>query len=444
MSSDVVPRAESTETVPVDSSPPLGAYIRVTAGRAYPERYRLTSGVCRVGAGTDADIVVDDHAVSRRHVELALVPEGVRAHDLNSRNGTFCGDQRIQTAILAPGTRLRLGSTELALDVDREALENFVTPAPAGYGVLLGEAPATRQLFAKLARLEGCLVSVLIEGESGTGKELVARAIHDHSRVRSGPFVAVNCGALDRQLAKSELFGHKKGAFTGASEHRVGVFEAAHGGTLFLDELGELPLDVQPMLLRVLETSSVVRLGENEPRPLKVRVLAATNRDLAAEVREQRFREDLYYRFAVIRLALPPLRERPQDIALLARHFARHEGLSELPAPFVRELCRQPFPGNVRELKNSVQAFAALGSSSLQLGPALGRQAEPLAALEQFVDPAVPYAEQKERLVEAFTRTYLRALLEHTSFNQSQAARLSGLERSYLGRLITKHGIEKK
>jgi DNA-binding NtrC family response regulator len=334
-----------------------------------------------------------------------------------------------------------LGSTELRLEADLDELNGIAPAVPAGYGVLLGAAAETRKLFAKLQRLEGCLVSVLIEGESGTGKELVARAIHDHSRVKAGPFVAVNCGALDRQLAKSELFGHKKGAFTGATENRVGVFEAANGGTLFLDELGELPLDVQPMLLRVLETSSVVRLGENEPRPVKVRIVAATNRDLAEEVRAQRFREDLYYRTTVVRLTLPPLRERLDDVELLARHFAKQEGLSELPTRFVSELRRHHWPGNVRELRNSVQAYAALGTANLELP--VERQ-DPLDTLRHFVDPEQPYALQKERLLDAFMRVYLQELLQHTEFNQSRASRLSGLERSYLGRLLSKYGIEKK
>jgi DNA-binding NtrC family response regulator len=441
MASEVLPRADATETVPVDSRPPLAASIRVVTGKAYPQRYRFGSGVCRIGAGTDADIVVDDHAVSRRHLELELVPEGLRVRDLDSRNGTFYGGQRIQTAILALGTTIKLGSTELRLEADLDELNGIAPAVPAGYGVLLGAAAETRKLFAKLQRLEGCLVSVLIEGESGTGKELVARAIHDHSRVKAGPFVAVNCGALDRQLAKSELFGHKKGAFTGATENRVGVFEAANGGTLFLDELGELPLDVQPMLLRVLETSSVVRLGENEPRPVKVRIVAATNRDLAEEVRAQRFREDLYYRTTVVRLTLPPLRERLDDVELLARHFAKQEGLSELPTRFVSELRRHHWPGNVRELRNSVQAYAALGTANLELP--VERQ-DPLDTLRHFVDPEQPYALQKERLLDAFMRVYLQELLQHTEFNQSRASRLSGLERSYLGRLLSKYGIEKK
>jgi DNA-binding NtrC family response regulator len=427
--------------VPVDSRAPLPAWLRVVSGRAYPTRFHLSSGVCRIGAGTDADIVVDDQAVSRRHAELELVPEGLLVRDLQSRNGTFCGSQRIQTAVLSLGSTLRVGATELRLEADQEGLEELEAQTPQSYGVLLGAATESRKLFAKLKRLEGCLVSVLVEGESGTGKELVARAIHDHSRVAAGPFVAVNCGALDRLLAKSELFGHRKGAFTGANEHRAGVFEAANGGTLFLDELGELPLDVQPMLLRVLETGTVVRLGENEPRAVKVRVIAATNRDLSEEVRQQRFREDLYYRTNVVRLTMPPLRDRREDVPLLARYFAAQEGTAELPAGFLLQLRGHPWPGNVRELKNAVQAFIALGTSSIE---AAADPSEPSKWLKRFVSPTEPYAQQKERLLEAFTRAYLEELLAHTSNNQSQAARLSGLERSYLGRLLVKHGILNK
>jgi two-component system response regulator GlrR len=437
---DVTPRHEATATVPVGSCPPLGAWVSVTSGRAYPERFRLLEGVCRIGAGTDADIIVEDQAVSRRHAELEVVPEGVLVRDTDSRNGTFCGGQRIQLAVVAFGSTLRVGTTELRVEADLEALGNVEPQAPHSYGVLLGAAPITRQLFAKLARLEGSLVSVLLEGESGTGKELVARAIHEHSRVADGPFIAVNCGTLDRNLAKSELFGHRKGAFTGASENRIGVFEAADGGTLFLDELGELPLDVQPMLLRALETGTVARLGENEARRVKVRLVSATNRELATEIKQQRFREDLYYRTTVVRLVMPPLRDRAEDITLLARYFAAQEGVAELPSEFLLGLKRHRWPGNVRELKNAVQAFVALGTSSIEAQPPAPA---PLDSLKRFVDPTLPYAQQKERLLEAFTRAYLSELLAHTGYNQSQAARLSGLERSYLGRLVAKHGLGK-
>jgi transcriptional regulator with GAF, ATPase, and Fis domain len=438
----VHPRDQTTASVPVEAGPgPLGAWIRVVEGRGFPNRFRLTEGVCRVGAGTDTDIVIQDDAVSRRHLEFELVPEGVQVRDLGSRNGTFYRGQRIDRATLCLGTSVVVGKTTIRIEADLNSLETAAAGESKAYGELLGVSPEIRGLFAKLSRLEGCLVNVLVEGESGTGKELVARAIHEHSRVRSGPFVAINCGALDRQLAKSELFGHKRGAFTGAVDHRVGAFEAADGGTLFLDELGELALDVQPILLRTLETGAVTRLGENDPRPAKVRVIAATNRDLREEVALGRFREDLYYRITVVRLLVPPLRDRLDDIEVLARHFAEQEAVGPLSTDVIVELRRREWPGNVRELRNAVLAYAALGTLAAD-HPV--DHISPLEGIRQFVDTNAPYARQKEVVAQTFTRIYLEELMIRTAGNQSEAARISGLDRTYLGKLVTKFGIGKK
>jgi DNA-binding NtrC family response regulator len=292
-----------------------------------------------------------------------------------------------------------------------------------------------RLLFGVLARLEGSLASVLIQGESGTGKELVARALHEASSVADGPFIAVNCGAIDRSLVRSELFGHRKGAFTGASEAAVGAFEAANGGTLLLDEVGELPLDVQPVLLRALETRSIVRLGENEPRPVKVRALAATHRDLEADVAEGRFRRDLFYRLVVIKLLVPPLRERREDIERIASRFAVELGIGALDETVLDELGRRDYPGNVRELKNLVEAYAVLGALPSLEGAVRG---DLEALFRGIADSSRPYAEQKDALIDAFTRVYLEKLLAATGGNQSKAARIAGLHRGYLARLLGK------
>jgi DNA-binding NtrC family response regulator len=297
-----------------------------------------------------------------------------------------------------------------------------------------------RRLFAILKRLEGSLVNVLVQGESGVGKELVARAIHEGSSRGAAPLLAVNCGGIARELVLSELFGHKRGAFTGAVEARVGAFEAAHGGTLFLDEIGELPLDVQPTLLRVLESGEVRPLGENEAKRVSVRIVAATNKNLEEEVKAGRFRGDLYYRLAVVKLAVPPLRDRPEDVALLAQTFARSVGLSGLPPEVIEQLASRPWPGNVRELRNAVEAYVALGNL-----PEAGAPDLPVLdyAIRQLIDTTRPYAELKEVVAERFTRNYLRVLLAETGGNQSEAARISGLERSYLGKLLAKHRILK-
>jgi transcriptional regulator with GAF, ATPase, and Fis domain len=331
------------------------------------------------------------------------------------------------------------GEHELSLpNTTREELAGDGSEEAVRYGDLLGTSTIMRELFAQLARLEGSKVNLLVSGESGTGKELIARAVHEHSLVRAGPFVALNCGALDRQLARSELFGHERGAFTGAVRTRTGAFEAADGGTLFLDEVGELPCEVQPLLLRALEQRKITPVGCNEERPVDVRLITATNRDLAARVRAGCFREDLYYRIHVVHVVVPPLRQRPGDVVVLARDFASRQGVSALPTEALEALAQHHWPGNVRELRNAVEAYVALGTVPKSV---LSGELESDSALEAFIDPTKPYSEQKHELLQRFTRAYLERLLRQTSGNQSEAARVSGLERSYLGKLIDKLGL---
>jgi transcriptional regulator with GAF, ATPase, and Fis domain len=417
--------------------------VRVSGAPASPKVRALGAGACVIGAGPQAAIIVDDPAVSRAHVELELVPEGVAVRDLGSRNGTFYLGQRVERAVLTLGSRLRIGGAELWIEPDLEALRASPDAAgEGGYRGLVGASAAMRQLFAVLTRLEGSLVPVLLEGESGVGKELIARAIHEGSGVASGPLITVNCGALGREMASSELFGHRKGAFTGAVDARRGAFEAASGGTLFLDEIGELPVEVQPVLLRALESGEIKPLGSDEPRRVKVRVVAATNRDLQSEVKAGRFRDDLFYRLAVVRIVVPPLRERMDDLPLLAQRFARAAGLGALPDEALARLRAHSWPGNARELRNAVLAYAAIGALPAEGAPA--EQEDALeAALRAQIDPTRSYQEQKEAFVNRFARAYLEALLARTSGNQSEAARVSGVERSYLGKLLVKHGIGK-
>jgi transcriptional regulator with GAF, ATPase, and Fis domain len=423
---------------------PLGVVVRVLGARGGGPAFRLTEGACIVGGQRGADLVVPDPTVSRQHVELTLVPEGVSVRDLGSRNGTFYLGQRIDRIIVSPGTRLQLGSAEIAIEPDAQELEGPLPYDGDSFRGMVGRSEGMRRLFAILSRIEGSLVTVLVTGESGAGKELVARAVHEGSAVASGPLEIVNCGALARELVASELFGHKKGAFTGAQESRRGAFQIADRGTLFLDEIGELPLDLQPALLRALETGEVRAVGDDRTTRVKVRVIAATNRDLEEEVRAGRFREDLYYRLAVVRLHVPPLRDRPEDIEPLTRLFASAAGLRELPRPTLERLRAHSWPGNVRELRNAVDTFAAIGMLPLQASTGGGATGPAFdVALERMVDVARPYADQKDDLVERFTRMYLRALLAHTSGNQAAAARIAGIDRTYLGRLLVKYGIVK-
>ncbi len=416
------------------SAEPLPVVIRVEHAPAHPSTFQLNSGRCVLGAGHEADIVIEADTVSRQHVELRLVPEGVSVTDLGSKNGSFYLGQRFQHMTLQPGSRFRIGSVEISIHVDTAVLHREAAQQPRNYGELIGASARMCHLFSQLQRLEGSKVNLLIAGESGTGKELIARAVHENSVLRQGPFVVVNCGALDRQLVRSELFGHERGAFTGAVRRHVGAFEAAQGGTLFLDEIGELPLDVQPMLLRALEQRKLTPVGSHEEISFDVRLIAATHRDLAAEVRANHFREDLFYRVQVIRLEVPPLRERLDDIAVLAREFARRQGVPSLPDDFVEALSRHHWPGNVRELRNAVEAYLALGEA-----PPSATSSDPGdigAALVRFVDLNKSYADQKQEILQHFTRAYVQLLMERTGGNQSEAARISGLERTYIGRLL--------
>jgi DNA-binding NtrC family response regulator len=277
-------------------------------------------------------------------------------------------------------------------------------------------------------------------GETGTGKELAAQSIHEASARRDAPFVVVDCSTLTAQLIESELFGHERGAFTGAHERRVGAFEAANGGTVFLDEIGEMPLELQPKLLRVLEARAVRRLGGSDTVPVDVRVIAATHRDLRREVNEARFRADLYFRLAVAQVRLPPLRERPTDIPMLVRTLLERLGApshvaDELLRPeSLSRLQHAAWPGNVRELKNAIERHLVLDEPLPADDPSA-----PEADLGTF-DPNVPFAAARRRLLEKFERRYLRALLEHHGGNVPKAARAAGIDRTHVYRLLRKQG----
>jgi DNA-binding NtrC family response regulator len=440
---DVVPRYHSTV---IRFAPgklrPLPVSIHVSGARARPNPARLLEGSSIVGAGEDSDVIIESDSVSRRHAEVRLVPEGVAVTDLGSKNGCYYLGQRFHSMIFHVGSRFRVGSVELTLEIDRTSLAAQEDDCETQrYGELSGVSSIMRRLFAELRRLEGSKVNLLIRGESGTGKELIARAVHDHSPASAGPLVVVNCGALDPHLARSELFGHERGAFTGAVRRHAGAFRAANGGTLFLDEIGELPRDVQPMLLRALELRRITPVGSTEEHAIDVRLIAATHRDLGELVAAGQFREDLLYRIRVVELEVPPLRQRREDIAVIAAELARRQGLLELPSDFVEALGRHDWPGNVRELRNAVEAYSALGVVPRPSSPPESRGFD--GALSEFIDPKLPYADQKDELVRRFTRAYLEQLMRSTDGNQSEAARLSGLQRSYLGKLLEKLGLRR-
>ena len=331
-----------------------------------PDRGRvaeLSGPEVSIGCARGCDLVLTDPTVSRHHLTLKIALDGVRVVDAGSRNGTTVDGVRVLDAYARPDSVLVIGATTLRLGL-LEGVIDLPLSTRTRFGGLLGASVAMRRVFSILERVAPTDATVLIEAETGTGKELVAEALHEESPRAAGPFVVFDCSAVSAGLIESELFGHVRGAFTGAVGDRAGAFEAAHGGTIFLDEIGELPLDLQPKLLRVLERLEVRRVGEAATRRVDVRIVAATNRSLAAEVDAGRFREDLYYRLAVVRIGLPPLRERPEDIPLLVEHFAREAARAgatpaALPEAAIRGLVAQAWPGNVRELRNAVARAVA-------------------------------------------------------------------------------------
>jgi len=430
--------------------------LRVEAGDSAGQELVTERDVVRLGSNAHNDVVIQDDTVSRSHAEIVRTEDGVLLRDLGSTNGTFVGPIRVREVYLPEVQRFKVGRTELTFESLDEVVD-IVPSAEDRLEDLVGRSVAMRAVFAVIERVAPTDLTVLITGETGTGKELVSRALHARSNRSHGPFEVFDCGAVASSLVEAELFGHERGAFTGAHQGRPGVFERAHHGTVFLDELGELPLPVQAALLRVLEQREVRRVGGREVKPVDVRVVAATNRDLAEEVEAGRFRRDLYYRLAVVELALPPLRERLEDLELLIPHLLGTAGFDH-PVKDVSSEVLQAFrawrwPGNVRELRNVLmRAIPFCAGSTLTLDglPDALRQARPAAPVADATDPgtAVPlpgpdeqFHEAKDRILEAFERHYLETLMERADGNLSRAARLAGVDRKTVSRLLKRHDI---
>jgi DNA-binding NtrC family response regulator len=393
-----------------------------------------------IGTATGNDLVLTDERVSRFHVELSRGRAGVRIVDCGSTNGTFVHGVSIASGEAPAGCVLQLGASKLKVtDGDEVTLELHGEERLAG---LYGRSPAMRRLMSSVERAARSEVSVLVVGESGTGKELIARALHDLGPRGAGPFVAVDCGALSPSLVASELFGHERGAFTGAESQHVGAFERAHGGTLFLDEIGELPVALQANLLGALERRRIRRLGGRTDLAIDVRVVSATNRDLRAEVNANAFRLDLFYRLAVVTLRSPPLRDRAEDIELLVEHFLReagHDGPVEdlISPPAMRSLASHHWPGNVRELRNLIEATLAMGEPPAIEAVALGGGGDPFAPLLPL-----PYRAARQQLLDQFEVRYLRALLDRADGNVSRAAREAQMNRSHLQVMLSRHRLK--
>ena len=388
-----------------------------------------------IGARDGVDMLLSDSKVSGFHVEIRVDKDGYRLRDLLSTNGTFIKGLRVRDVYLAPRTRFKIGMSELRFVPLTSAREISLWPDD-NYQQLIGGSVVMRRLFTTLEQIGPSAATVLISGETGTGKELVADAIHQVSARRAGPFVVLDCSAIPANLFENELFGHEKGAFTGAERAQPGAFERAHGGTLFLDEIGELPLAMQPKLLRAVESRTIRKIGGGETTSCDVRLIAATNRDLAVEVNRGSFRDDLYYRIAVACVELAPLRERKRDIPLLVDHFldqlpGGHE--VDLGPDFVAELSAHNWPGNVRELRNAVERAVLLPEFPEPL-PA------PAAAFAD-IDVDVPFKLAKKRFVDGFERCYLQTLMERCNWNISAAARAAGVDRMSIYKLLDRLGI---
>jgi len=394
-----------------------------------------------IGSGREGcDFALTDPTVSRVHLHLRVEKDALRVIDADSRNGTSIDGTAVRDAYARPDSLLVIGNTTLRLRMLSSVVEVPLSPHDH-FGEMLGQSIAMRHVFTVLERSAATLETVLIEGETGTGKELVARGLHAASPCADGPFETFDCSAVSSSLIESKLFGHMKGSFTGAIADHPGIFEAADGGTLFLDELGELPLELQPKLLRALERGEVCRLGSNVFRKVKVRIVAATNRSLSREIDRNRFREDLYYRLAVITVRLPPLRERLEDIPRLVRHFEEKLNLerpaSPLPDSVVKELCTRTWPGNVRELLNVVRRMRTLGQ-----GASPEEQAVPAPAPGALgVTLAEPLLTGRQRIAEAYEREYIELALRETGGNISRAAALAKVGRKFFQQAMKRYGL---
>jgi transcriptional regulator with GAF, ATPase, and Fis domain len=464
MSTAAPPSATKILSVRDDDVERVRVYaLRISSPGTEERRVDVRQPILRVGAHEGNDVVIPDEAVSRIHFEISADARGFRLRDLGSTNGTFVDGMRVVEVHLRPSCRITVGLSSIHFEIlDAEA--ELLLSSADHFGPLIGKSRPMRELFAKLEKVAPSEATVLVQGESGTGKELIAEAIHGASSRRGGPLVVFDCSAIAANLLESELFGHEKGAFTDAHSQRIGCLEEADGGTLFLDEIGELPLELQPKLLRAVEKREIRRVGASKARQVDVRIVAATNRDLSSEVNRGSFRADLYYRLAVVRLEIPPLRDRPDDIPILVEHMltrllkndsARVLATLEAIAPETwTKLAQLPWRGNVRELRNFIERRLALGdrddSSDLHVleptepssraSATSAPEPKPSALrIEYQADPERPMFEQREELVARFERAYLNAVLAQQNGNISRAAAIARIDRMYFKRLLKKH-----
>ncbi len=448
-------QTESKQPQAARQSAPAAFVVEVVAGPDVSARALVDAALespLLVGQGPAAGLRLTDPQVSRRHLSLELEDGTLRVIDLGSTNGTVFQGVRVRDVSLRGGERLALGSTILAVTAVDHGRPPVKSDAES-FGRILGRSRAMQRLYPLLHRVAASHVPCVIEGETGTGKEVLAESLHDAGPRANGPFVVFDCTAVSPDLIESALFGHERGAFTGAVQQRKGVFEQAHGGTLLVDEIGDLELPLQAKLLRAIERAEVQRVGGDKWIKVDVRVLAATRRDLDREVQAGRFRDDLFYRLAVARVELPALRKRSGDVTWLAERMWRTQaGDRPMPEALRHQLVAYEWPGNVRELVNAVARHAALGDLAIDPAPASepsprsvtaslltaggresgGDESHALdAEAAQVIAAALPLTEARRRVVERFERRYLAAMLDRHDGNVRAAAAAAGIARRW-------------
>ncbi len=454
-----------------------GTWVTFIGGRAASARLRrcrvevvagpdaglvrdIEASVIRIGARRGNDVQLSDSKVSGLHCEIRLDERGYRLRDLDSTNGTYVSALRINDVYLQPGGQFSCGGSKLRFEPLGESVEIELSTQDR-FGSMIGRSVRMRELFARLEKLAASDVTVLVTGETGVGKELVAEALHDHSPRVNGPFVVIDCGSIPPHLIETELFGAERGAFTGAGASYPGAFERASGGTVFLDEIGELPLAMQPKLLRVLESKEVRRVGGSSSIDVDIRVIAATNRDLGVEVNRGRFREDLFYRLAVARVQVPALRDRRDDIPLLIDHLLANTpdgGDTQLATETIDLMLKHDWPGNVRELRNVIEravllaespqgpdSFQKSHSSPAAVGAVTLTPSTTATAAEVMmsvpVDVSVAFKTAKQDVINEFERRYILKLLAQYDGNISAAARAAGIDRMSIHKMLHRLGI---
>lgn len=440
------------------------AKLVVIDGEDEGKEFVINKSQVYAGRASVNDFRLKDTSISGTHFEIRAEEDGFLLRDRGSTNGTHLGGCRVKEVYLAPNSSFRAGNTTIKFEPIDEVVEIPLSEDEHFQGVI-GRSVAMREVFATLQKVAPSELTCLIQGETGTGKERIARAIHDASRRKNKPYVVLDCSAIPSELMESYVFGHEKGAFTGAHAQREGAFEQAEGGTLFMDEIGELDIALQPKLLRVLENREFKRVGGSKTIRSDCRVVAATNRDLRDMVNEGSFREDLYFRLSVIQIMLPPLSERREDIPLLVEHFLDevvemrpdHQRV-RLTADAMDTLMDHDWPGNVRELRNVIMRAASLATgqavekSDLQLrGMSPNSGPPPVSeansdldgdATRIQVDLTKEYKVAKQELLDQFERDYVARIYEENDHNISQSARVAGLTRYHLRELLKKHDLK--